>query len=187
MALASPSWDSESAIGAAPDGRRTPEALAFMPRLFVLTTLPHRRPEGNLFERVNGWQSAEPASPFAGTRRTAPTAAPSLHVPTLRLGLPGTDWRSRLLLHEHFFSEINRSAVPVDLRAVHHLQGSHLAFDLYTWLTHRMSYLRRPTLVPWKGLQAQLGADYARTRDFRRTTLAGLEDVVGVYPRLRIR
>jgi hypothetical protein len=91
------------------------------------------------------------------------------------------------MLHEDFFAEITSSAVPVDLRAVHQLKGSPLALDFYAWLTHRMSYLRRPTLVPWNGLQAQLGANYARTRDFRRTTLAGLEDVVGVYPRLRIR
>jgi hypothetical protein len=49
-----------------------------------------------------------------------------------------------------------------------------------------MSYLRKPTLVPWKGLQAQLGADYGRPRDFRRTVLARLKEVVGVYPKLRI-
>ena len=29
-------------------------ALGFMPRLLVLTTLPHRRPESHRFERVNG-------------------------------------------------------------------------------------------------------------------------------------
>ncbi len=65
--------------------------------------------------------------------------------------------------------------------------GSPLALDLYTWLTYRMSYLRKPTLIPWKGLQAQLGADYARPRDLRRTALARLEDVVAAYPELRIR
>ncbi len=64
--------------------------------------------------------------------------------------------------------------------------GSPLALDLYTWLTYRMSYLRKPTLVPWQGLQAQLGADYARPRDFRRAALARLEEVVGAYPELRI-
>jgi hypothetical protein len=53
--------------------------------------------------------------------------------------------------------------------------------------THRISYLRNPTLVPWKGLQAQLGADYARPRDFRRAALTRLEDVVAAYPELRIR
>jgi hypothetical protein len=267
MALASPSRNAEPAIAQDLSGVGEPQALAFMPRLFVLTTLPHRRPQGNRFERVNGWQSlrmvaprriglpygvyprllimfitteavrkknpeihlgatpndlarklglsvisgprgtarrlepqvrklisttwnwqsAEPTSHVEGTRRTAPTAAPSLHTFALSLGLAGASWRTRVLLHEDFFSEITRSAIPVDLRAVHQLMASPLALDLYTWLTYRLSYLRRPTLVPWKGLQAQLGTDYARPRDFRRTALAHLEDVVGVYPRLRIR
>jgi hypothetical protein len=267
MALASPSRDAEPAVAHDLSGVGEPQALTFMPRLFVLTTLPHRRPQGNRFERVNGWQSlrmvaprriglpygvyprlllmfitteavrmkspeihmgatlgdlarklglsvisgprgtarrieaqvrklisttwswqsAEPDSHSALTHRMASTAAPSLHTLAVSLGLAEAKWRSSLMLHEDFFSEITRSAVPVDLRAVHQLKGSPLGLDLYTWLTHRMSYLRRPTLVPWKGLQAQLGADYARPRDFRRTALARLEDVVGVYPTLRIR
>jgi len=32
-------------------------ALGFMPRIFVLTTLPHRQPEGHQFERANGRHS----------------------------------------------------------------------------------------------------------------------------------
>jgi hypothetical protein len=266
MALASPSWDGQSAVRVDPGGTAAPEALAFMPRLFVLTTLPHRRPQGHRFERVNGWQSlrmeaprrvglpygiyprlllmfitteavrkksreihlgatpnhlarrlglsivtgprgtarrldaqvrkltsttwtwrsVEPASHFAVSRRTAPTVAPALRTLASVLGLPRARWRPSLLLHEDFFSEIIRSAVPVDLRAIHQLKSSPLSLDLYTWLTYRMSYLRKPTLVPWKGLQDQLGADYARPRDFRRTVLARLQEVVSVYPELRI-
>lgn len=267
MALASPSWEAEPVIGTVPDGSGAPQALAFMPHLFVLTTLPHRRPRGHRFERVNGWQSmrmvaprriglpygvyprlllifitteavrkksreidlgarpndlarklgvsivsgprgtaqrveaqvrrltattwswrsVEPASHFAVSLRTAPTVAPSLQTLAVKLGLPRVSWRPSLLLHENFFSEIIRSAIPVDLRAVHQLKSSPLALDLYIWLTYRMSYLRKTTLIPWKGLQAQFGADYARPRDFRRTALARLEDVVGAYPELRIR
>jgi hypothetical protein len=267
MALASPSRDAEPAVAPDLSGVGEPQALAFMPRLFVLTTLPHRRPQGNRFERVNGWQSlrmvaprriglpygvyprlllmflategvrkkrreihlgatpndlarklglsvisgprgtaqrleaqvrklvsttwswqsVEPASHSSPTHRRAPTAAPSLYTLAGSLGLSKAKWRSSLMLHEGFFSEITRSAVPVDLRAIARLKGSPLALDLYAWLTHRMSYLRRPTLVPWKGLQAQLGAEYARPRDFRRTALARLEDVVAAYPELRLR
>ncbi|MGB5296067.1 MAG: replication protein RepA [Thermoanaerobaculia bacterium] len=266
MALAKPSWSGESALGEG-HGTGATETLAFMPRLFVLTTLPHRRPHGNRFERVNGWQSMRmvalrrvglpygvyprlvlmfitteavrkksreiylgatpndlvrklglstvsgprgtaqrleaqlrklisttwswrsvgPASHFAVSRRTTPTAAPSLRTLAVSLGLPRASWLSCLILHESFFSQITRSAVPVDLRAIAQLKGSPLALDLYTWLTYRMSYLRKPTLVPWKALQAQLGADYARPRDFRRAALARLEDVVSAYPELRIR
>lgn len=267
MALASPSWDAQSAVRVDPGGIAGPQAIAFMPRLFVLTTLPHRRPQSSRFERVNGWQVmgmvaprriglpygvyprlllmflateavrkrsreihlgatpndlarklgvsiisgprgttrrlkdqvqklisttwswqyAEPTSHLVATCRTAPTAAPTLRTLAVKLGLPRVSWRSSLLIHEDFFSEITRSAVPVDLRAIHQLKVSPLSLDLYTWLTHRMSYLRKPTLVPWEGLQAQIGADYARPRDFRRTVLAHLDDVLNTYPEVRIR
>jgi hypothetical protein len=133
------------------------------------------------------WRCRETTSHPGSSPRTAPTVSPSLHTLAVSLGLAGAGWRPSLLLHRDFFSEITRSAVPVDLRAVHQLKGSPLALDLYTWLTYRMSYLRKPTLVPWKGLQAQLGADYARPRDFRCTACARLEDVVAAYPELRIR
>jgi hypothetical protein len=267
MALAGPSWSSELDAAADLNSIAAPQAIAFMPRLFVLTTLPHRRPQANRFERVNGWQSmlmvaprriglsygvyarlllmfitteavqkksrrihlgatpnhlarrlglssisglrgtaprleaqvrkltsttwswrsVEQTSRSAITHRTGPTVAPSLQALAVKLGLPRANWQSSLILHGSFFFEITRSAVPVDLQAIHQLKGSPLALDLYTWLTYRMSYLRKPTLVPWKGLEAQLGADYARPRDFRRMTLARLGDVVGAYPDLRIR
>ena len=265
MALASPSPDAEPAVGA---GHETgsPEELAFMPRLFVLTTLPHRRPQGNRFERVNGWQSlrmeaprrvglpfgvyprlllmlittkavrkksrqihlgatpndlaqklgvpvvsgprgtaqrlqaqvrklalttwswqsTEPSSHSALTHRSAPTVSPSLHTLAVSLGLSEAKWRSSLLLHEDFFSEITRSAVPIDLRAIHQLKSSPLALDLYSWLTHRMSYLRRPCLIPWNALHSQIGSDFGRTRDFKRSVLSHLEDVVRVYPKIRL-
>ena len=95
-------------------------------------------------------------------------------------------WRSQVVLSQAFFEEITRSAVPVDLKAILQLKGSPFAFDLYVWLTYRMSYLRRPTVVPWEGLQGQFGADYARPRDFRRKALAHLAEILRVYPTARI-
>jgi len=38
-------------------------ALGFMPRLLVLTTLPHRRPECHRFERVNGRHTLRMSAP----------------------------------------------------------------------------------------------------------------------------
>jgi len=95
-------------------------------------------------------------------------------------------WSPRILLGQEVFEEITRSAVPVDLRAIHQLKGSPFAFDLYVWLTYRMSYLRKPTVVPWKGLKEQFGSGYARPRDFRRKALAHLAKVLRVYPKLRL-
>ena len=241
-------------------------ALGFMPRLLVLTTLPHRRPESQRFERVNGRHSLRMSAPgrvglpygsyprlilayltseavrtknreiqlgttpnalartlglsvISGPRGTAPRLEDQLHrLLSTRLewrtsvglhpkssgsGLVTSDfpsilrlaryllskrpmWRSNIILRQQFFEEIIRTAVPVDLRAIRQLQRSPLAIDLYVWLTYRMSYLKRPTLVPWKGLQGQCGSDYSRPRDFRRRVLSHLESVLRVDPTVRV-
>ena len=61
-----------------------------------------------------------------------------------------------------------------------------MALDIYTWLTYRVSYLKRPSLIPWEALWTQFGADYARLRDFRRYFVGQLTRVVQVYPDLRL-
>ena len=110
-----------------------------------------------------------------------------------RVGKPRTLWEdgtrsaSGIVSAWNFFEEITRSAVPVDLRAIRQLQRSPLAIDLYVWLTYRMSYLKKPTLIPWRGLEAQFGSDYARPADFRRRFLRSLRQVLRVYPRARVR
>ena len=95
-------------------------------------------------------------------------------------------WRSHIVLGQGFFDEITSSAVPVDLRAIRQLRRSPLAIDLYVWLTYRMSYLKKPTMIPWESLQAQFGSTYARPRDFRRKAFTQLEKVIRVYPTLRV-
>lgn len=96
-------------------------------------------------------------------------------------------WPSRVLLARDFFDEITTCAVPVDLRALRLLRGSPLALDIYAWLTYRMSYLRRPCVVPWEALEKQFGAEYSRQRDFRRRFLEQLAVVVRIYPAARLR
>ena len=241
-------------------------ALGFMPRILVLTTLPHRRPGSHRVERVKGRHrlrmsaSRRVGLPYGSyprlllvylTTEAVRTKTPEIHLGATpndlarKLGLstisgprgtarrlenqlhrllqmrlewqtsfglaprsPGSacvtasvtwelnplrrlfpirpKWQSHVLLGHNFFAEITRSAVPVDLRAIRHLQRSPLAIDLYVWLTYRMSYLRKPTLIPWKSLQAQFGAAYARPRDFRRKVLVQLEAVLSAYPTIRI-
>ncbi len=76
--------------------------------------------------------------------------------------------------------------MPIDLRALKALKGSPLALDIYSWLTYRMSYLRKPCLIPWEALQTQFGADYGRLRDFKRKFVSHLADVLHVYPAARL-
>ncbi len=247
-------------------GRSVGRCARFMPRLLVLTTLPHRRPKSHQFERVNGrhslrmcaprlvglpygsyprlllvyltteavrtkspeiylgatpnglarklalstisgprgtaqrladqlrrllstrwgWRSYEDTCTGARSQRFVSTSNPSLQALASSLLLRRSTWDPRVVLDRHFFREITRSAVPVDLRAIRRLRGSPLAIDLYVWLTYRMSYLRKPTSIPWESLEAQFGADYSRRRDFRRKALVHLEDVLRVYPTARL-
>ena len=263
MALVRPaesfsSLDSEDAVAAG--------ALGFMPRLFVLTTLPHSRPDGHLFERVNGRHSLRLTAPrsfglpygtyprlllayltteavrtkspeiqlgatpndlarklglatISGPRGTSHRLEAQLHrllsmrldwqtslglaprssgfayvtlsgapwLKSLRRLLPGQpSWQPHIVLGQHFFEEITRSAVPIDLRAIRKLRRSPFAIDIYAWLTYRMSYLKKPTLVPWTSLEVQFGSDYSRLRDFRRRFLQCVAQVLKVYPQARV-
>ena len=90
-------------------------------------------------------------------------------------------WQSTVTLSQPFFDEVVNHPVPVDLRALRALKRSPLALDIYCWLGFRMSYLRRPTLIPWQVLALQFGSDYKRTRAFREAFRAELRKVLTVY------
>ncbi|MGB5658450.1 MAG: replication protein RepA [Thermoanaerobaculia bacterium] len=238
-----------------------------MPRILLLTTLPHSRPTTRRFERTNGRYSLRlearrsiglpyglyprliliylttqairtksreielgrtPSdfarklglTPISGPRGTAKRLHDQLHSlvstrfhwqyskdfrtqesgrglitsrdPALKLlkaclQTRRPTWKPELVFSRQFFHEITRSAVPVDLRAIETLKGSPLAIDIYIWLTYRMSYLSRPCLIPWKALELQFGATYARSRDFQRSFCTHLHEVVGVYHAVRLR
>ena len=70
-------------------------------------------------------------------------------------------------LSERFHKLAIETAVPLDMHIVSKLRRSPLALDLYAWLTHRTSYLKEPTSVPWRSLMAQFGSGYQLTRQFR--------------------
>lgn len=95
-------------------------------------------------------------------------------------------WQSSVTLSERFFSEVVDRPVPIDIRALKALKRSPMALDLYTWLTYRVSYLKKPTTIPWEALAMQFGSDYARLRDFRAAFLAELKKVALVYPAVAV-
>jgi hypothetical protein len=98
-------------------------------------------------------------------------------------------WQSVVRLSEPFFQQIVDRPVPVDMRAIKALKKSPLALDIYAWATYRVSYLARPTEIPWGALMLQFGAGYPDTpqgrRDFRKHFLAALRKVAATYPALR--
>jgi hypothetical protein len=98
-------------------------------------------------------------------------------------------WESWVELGEDFYQAITAAPVPVDLRALRALKRSPLALDLYAWLTYTTftaSKNRTDRIVPWDGLHAQMGAEYAQLRQFRAKVLTTLKKIKLVYPALKI-
>ncbi len=95
-----------------------------------------------------------------------------------------------LVCGKKFFEEAISSPVPVDMRALKALKRSPMALDIYCWLTYRMSYLRKPTEIPWAALQMQFGADYASDeqglRNFKKKFLHHLRAVHVLYPEANV-
>ena len=53
--------------------------------------------------------------------------------------------------------------------------------DTYCWLTHRASYAKRPSVIPWSALALQFGSDYKVLRQFKAAFLEELRKVITVY------
>jgi len=100
-------------------------------------------------------------------------------------------WKSTVTLGTDFFKEIINRPVPVDMQALKMLKRSPMELDIYCWLTYRMSYLQKDTVIPWPLLQMQFGADYALEgqgpRDFKRKFLLRLKKVLSVYDTAKAR
>lgn len=83
-----------------------------------------------------------------------------------------------------FFKLLTQSPVPLDKRALSLLKRSPMAIDIYCWATHRVSYLKSTTLIPWESLMLQIGSGYGSVRDFKRRFLEGLTRVQAIWPQL---
>lgn len=95
-------------------------------------------------------------------------------------------WQSSVCLTEGFFNEIVKNPVPINMAALKALKRSPMALDIYCWLTHRMSYLKKPTEISWAVLEKQFGADYKETRLFKWKFINQIKNVLLVYPEANI-
>ena len=89
-------------------------------------------------------------------------------------------------LNQKFFDQIVAHPVPLDLRAVRELQKSPLALDLYTWLTHRVTYLKETQRISWQSLSNQVGSDYSDVKNFKRKAKAELKKITVLWPDLKL-
>ncbi|MFI6959655.1 replication protein RepA [Nocardia sp. NPDC050408] len=97
---------------------------------------------------------------------------------------------STVRLTGEFFDEVTTRPVPVDLGALRALRRSPMRLDIYAWLTHRMSYLQRQTVIPWEALRFQFGSTLKDTKQgrlqFKRDFERHLKEVLVVYRDARV-
>lgn len=98
-----------------------------------------------------------------------------------------TLWDSTIKLSTPFFKEVTEHAVPIDMRVLNTLRQSPMAIDIYIWLVYRLFLpLSRDMTVPWELLEAQLGAQYSTTADFRKAFVFRLKEVLIFYPQANV-
>jgi hypothetical protein len=99
-------------------------------------------------------------------------------------------WKSTVTLSTNFFKEIIDRPVPVDMAALKVLKRSPMGLDIYCWLTYRLSYLQKETIIPWPLLQLQFGSDYAQDaeglRNFKKKFLLRLKKVLSIYDTAKV-
>jgi len=97
-------------------------------------------------------------------------------------------WPGVVTLSNEFYETLIEHAVPLDPSAIHSLQNSALALDVYTWLAHRLCRVRKAGGLPlyWKSLKEQFGQEYKVDKDFKREFLGAIRKAIAVYPDARV-
>lgn len=103
-------------------------------------------------------------------------------------GFQRSMWPGYLELSQRFVDTLLSHAVPLDQRAIHGLQKSALALDIYTWLAHRLCRVRKADGVKlsWGNLRQQFGQEYSCSKDFKKEFRSALLKVCAVYRDARI-
>ncbi|MBZ2436528.1 replication protein [Xanthomonas perforans] len=100
-------------------------------------------------------------------------------------------WPGVMTLSEHYFNELQNSAVPLDNRALHALKGSALALDVYCWLAHRLHRIEgKGITLHWKSIREQFAQEYKGKdpdKDFKKEFLPVLRKVQAVYPAANVK
>ena len=93
---------------------------------------------------------------------------------------------SYIQLSKEFYEELASNPVPLDMRVLHELKQSPLALDLYSFLTYRVPFLKKDTLITYEQLAGQIGGEYSRVRDFKAKVLRYLKMIYQLYPDLKL-
>ena len=98
-----------------------------------------------------------------------------------------TLWDGEITLSTDFFESLKEHCLPMDFRAISALRHSALAIDCYTYLSHRLQRINKPSVfLSWDILKDQFGVEYKNKADFKREFKSALLATMAVYPDAKV-
>ena len=92
----------------------------------------------------------------------------------------------RATLSARFFEQLKRHPVPIEEAAISAIANNSLAIDIYCWLAYRLHSLDKATMISWRALHMQFGANTSSLKYFKHNFRRPLEIALSVYPDAKV-
>ncbi len=96
-------------------------------------------------------------------------------------------WPTKIAFSPDFYDELQKHALPIDVRVLRALSNSARRLDLMMWVTYRITRLQAKLILDWKPLKAQFGEGYTRDRDFRAALSDDVAALKELFPKLPVK
>lgn len=96
-------------------------------------------------------------------------------------------WPTTITFSTEFYNELQKHALPIDVRVLRALSNSARRLDLVMWLTYRITRIKANLVLDWRPLKSQFGEGYTRERAFREAFAKDLAAIKELFPKLPVR
>ncbi len=96
-------------------------------------------------------------------------------------------WPSTIEFSKDFYEQLQKHALPIDIRILRALSNSARRLDLMLWVTYRITRLPEKLVLNWQPLKEQFGEGYTRARAFREAMSEDVAVLKELFPKLPIK
>lgn len=96
-------------------------------------------------------------------------------------------WPTKVAFSQSFYDELEKHALPIDVRVLRALSNSARRLDLMFWVTYRITRLQQRLVLDWHPLKSQFGEGYGRDRDFRAALAEDVAALKEIFPKLPLK
>jgi hypothetical protein len=98
-----------------------------------------------------------------------------------------TLWPTKVAFSQSFYDELEKHALPIDVRVLRALSNSARRLDLMFWVTYRITRLTSHLVLDWRPLKDQFGDGYTRDRAFREAFKDDVAAIKELFPKLPLK